>query len=44
MTEESKVEIKKLLGSRNYYVGIDGRMSFSASNDVVNLILNNILS
>lgn len=38
-SEESKAEIKKTLNSRNYYVGVNGKMSFSASNDVTDLVL-----
>jgi hypothetical protein len=32
-------EIKHLLNSRNYYVGVNGRMNFSANNDVIELVL-----
>lgn len=39
LTEEAKEEVKKTLNSRNYYVGVNGKMSFSASNDVVDLVL-----
>lgn len=39
MTEEAKQEVKKLLRSRDYYVGIDGNMTFSASNDIIDLVL-----
>lgn len=38
MTLESNEEIKKLLSSARYYVGLDGRMVFSAENDVSSLV------
>ena len=39
LTEDAKEEVKKLLNSRNYYVGVDGRMAFSGNNDVIDLVL-----
>lgn len=44
MSEEAKEEVRELLNSRNYYVGVNGKMSFSASNDVIDLVLANITS
>lgn len=43
-TDESKAEVHKLLNSRNYYVGINGKMSFSADNDVISLVLASMTS
>lgn len=39
---EAMVEIKKLINSRNYYVGTDGRISFSNATDTVNYLLKNM--
>lgn len=44
LTEEAKAEVKKKLNSRDYYVGVNGKMSFSASNDIVDLVLANMTS
>jgi hypothetical protein len=44
VTEEAKANAKRLLNSRNYYVGVDGRMSFSAETDVIELVLSSITS
>lgn len=44
LSEESKLEIKTLLNSRNYYVGINGKMNFSASSDIINLTLKSMTS
>ena len=41
-TENAKKEIKTLLDSRHYYVGVDGRMNFSADTDVISLVLASI--
>lgn len=38
-TNNSMMDVKKLLNSSNYYVGINKRMNFSASNDIVELVL-----
>lgn len=38
MTSDAIEEIKSLLNSKNYYVGIDGRMNYSVANDVSNLV------
>ncbi len=38
-TDEAIAEVNKLLNSRSYYVGIDKKMAFSASNDVTDLVL-----
>jgi hypothetical protein len=38
-TDDAKKEIKQLLESRHYYVGVDGRMNFSADTDVISLVL-----
>lgn len=42
ITDDAVDEIKKFLRSRNYYVGINGSMAFSADEDVISLILKNI--
>ena len=39
LTDDAKVEIKNLLDSKNYYVGVDNKMVFSASNDILNQVL-----
>ena len=39
MTEEANEEIKKLLGSKKYYVGADGSLNYSASVDVAEFTL-----
>ena len=38
-TIESIKEIEELLGSRDFYVNIDGKMTFSHSDDIINLML-----
>ena len=43
-TEESKAEIKKTLNSKNYYVGVNGKMSFGSGNDITDLVLNSMTS
>lgn len=39
LTEEARAEIRAKLNSRDYYVGIDSRMFFSASTDIIDLVL-----
>ena len=39
LTEEATEEIKQLLGSRDYYVNIDDKMTFSLKDDIINLML-----
>ena len=39
LTEDSKDEVRKLLNSKAYYVGVDGKMAFSNSTDIINLVL-----
>ena len=39
MTSDAMDEVNSLLNSRSYYVGADGRMAFSASTDVISLVL-----
>jgi hypothetical protein len=41
-TEDAKEEVKKTLNSRNYYVGVNGRMSFSAADDIIDLVVANM--
>lgn len=38
-SDEAKKEVANLLASRHFYVGVDGRMNFSADTDVINLVL-----
>ena len=38
-TSESVKEIEDLLNSRDYYVNIDGKMTFSLKDDIINLML-----
>ena len=42
LTDESKLEIKNLLNSRSYYVGVNGKMNFSIDTDVPKLVLINM--
>lgn len=44
MTEDAKAEIKKTLNSKDYYVGINNKMSFSANTDIIELVLGNMTS
>jgi hypothetical protein len=44
LTDDAKEEIKTVLNSRNYYVGVNGKMAFSANNDVISLVLANVTS
>ena len=38
MTEDAKAEIKTLLNNKDYYIGVSGRPTFSASNNVSDLV------
>ncbi len=42
MTEDAKQEVNKLLSSRDFYVGVNGKLFFSSSTDVIELVLANI--
>lgn len=42
LSDEARSEIKDLLNSADFYVGVDGKMTFSASTPVVNLVLRNM--
>jgi hypothetical protein len=42
MTEDAKDEIKAILNSKDYYVGVNARMNFSASTDIIELVLANM--
>lgn len=41
-TTEAREEVTKVLNSKDYYVGVNGKMAFSCSNDVIDLVLANI--
>lgn len=38
LSDDSISEVKALLGSRNYYVGVNGKVTFSCATDISNLI------
>jgi hypothetical protein len=42
LTDEAKEEVRDLLNSKAYYVGVNGRMVFSLATDVVNLTIANL--
>ncbi len=42
MTDDAKAEVAAVLNSRDYYVGVNNRMAFSLSTDIVNLTLANL--
>ncbi len=44
LTEDSKEEIKNILASAKYYVAVNKRMAFSASDDIIDLTLANMTS
>lgn len=44
MTDESDEEIRVMLDSANFYVGVDGKMNFSSSNDISDLIFSEMSS
>jgi len=44
LTEDSKQEIKAMINSRNFYVAVNGRMAFSANDDIIELTLSNMTS
>lgn len=44
MTEEARREVKRITGSRDHYLNLDGSMAFSQANDVINLALSNLYS
>lgn len=39
LTQEAKAEVKKLLSSREHYVTIDGKPTFSLESDYIKLAL-----
>lgn len=39
MSDDSRQEVDDLLNSRKFYVGVDGKMAFSASTPITNLVL-----
>lgn len=39
LTDEAKAEVKKILGTKDYYQNLDGTMAFSQNNDYVALAL-----
>jgi hypothetical protein len=39
LTTEAKQEVKKLLGSKEHYMTIDGQPTFSLDNDYIKLAL-----
>jgi len=38
LTDEGQHEIKQLLSSKDYYVGVNGKMVFSTENDISKLV------
>ena len=43
-TEDAVKEIQELLDSRDYYVNIDGKMTFSLKDDIIDLMLSSFTS
>lgn len=41
-TEDSKNEFNEMLGSRAFYVNVDGAITYSAENDVNGLVLSHL--
>lgn len=41
-SQEAVTEVKKLLGSRKFYIGQDGKFSFSSSYDTIDFVLKNM--
>jgi hypothetical protein len=39
LTEDAKEECKRVLNSKDYYLATDGSFAFSASNDIIDLVL-----
>lgn len=44
LTEEAKEEIHDLLSSRRFYVGVNGKFTFSAGTDIIDLTLASMTS
>lgn len=44
LTDNAVTEVDNKLNSRNYYVDSNGKMYFSASDDIINRVLSNITS
>jgi len=42
MSEEAKAEIRNKINSRDFYVGVNNKMNFSGSDDVLDLTLANM--
>lgn len=42
MTDEAQTEIDRYLKSKNYYIGTDGSMNFSAETDIIKYVLGNM--
>ena len=38
LTDDGIDEIKQLLSNKDYYVGVDGAITFSSSNDISDLV------
>lgn len=41
-TEEAQAEVKRLLNSRSYYVGVNGKMNFSSKTDTLTYVLSSM--
>lgn len=41
-TDEAIKEVKEFLASKKYYIGTDGKISFSANTDTVGYVLKNM--
>lgn len=39
LSDQARAEVKKTLSSRSMYVDVSGKMAFSASNDIIDLVL-----
>ena len=44
MTDEAIEEVADLLSSKDYYVGVNGRITFSSSNDISDLVFSEMTS
>lgn len=42
MSDNAIQECKDMLNSREFYIGVDGKITFNFGNDVIDLVLANI--
>lgn len=44
LSENARAEVKAKLNSKDYYVGVDGKMFFSSNTEIVELVVKSMTS